>query len=376
MRLLVVGAGPAGLALALALRRQGLDFRHIDRAAGPATQSRALGIQARTLETLAPFGLAGPIQAAALRPSGVVFHLGAVAHPITFSHAVHPGFPSMTILPQSTTERLLAEAGAAAGTAPVERGVALESVDAASGETMLRHADGRMEAARYDHVLGCDGAHSSTRKSAGIGFEGAAYEEQCVLADGPIEGLAPGRLHIFPGRGAGCFYFPLPDGQWRAVSMAPAGPIPPAEGELDTLRQPGLRFGPPVWWSAFRISHRIAPRFREGRVLLAGDAAHIHSPAGGQGMNLGIQDACALAQALARPETARMAALEAWATERRRIAALVVRRTDLLTRMVLGQNAGLRALRGIALRLAPHLPPARRRLERALAGLDYPAIAG
>ncbi|NKC31978.1 FAD-dependent oxidoreductase [Falsiroseomonas selenitidurans] len=371
MRVLIVGAGPAGLALALALSRQGLGFRQVDRAAAPAAYSRALGIQARTLETLAPLGVAAPIAAVALRPLGVVFGLGPAAPTIRLSHRAHPGFPSMLLLPQTETERLLAEALAATGAPPPERGVALVALDATTGTATLRHPDGREEVAQFDHVIGCDGAHSSVRKAAGIGFEGAAYEEQCVLADGLIEGLEPAHLHIMPGRDSGSFYFPLPGGRWRGVSMRPPGGAPPAEGDLATLQHPGLRFVAADWWSAFRISHRIATRFRQGRVLLAGDAAHIHSPAGGQGMNLGIQDACALARALPGGE----AALEAWAAERRRIAALVVGRTDRLTALVLGRRPAMRALRAVALRLLPHLPPARQRLERALAGMDYPAVA-
>jgi 2-polyprenyl-6-methoxyphenol hydroxylase-like FAD-dependent oxidoreductase len=369
MRVLVVGGGPVGLALGLALHRQGIAFRHIDRLAAPSPFSRALAIQARTLEALEPLGLVQPILAEALRPRGVRLHLGALETGFAFDHARHPRFPSVVILPQSRTEALLSAAGAAAGAPELERGVELATLDAGTGQVVLRHDGGREEAARFDRVLGADGAHSLIRKAAGIAFEGAAYEERFVLADGRAEGLAPDCLHMFPGRGSAGFFFPLPGGSWRVVSALPPGAPAPAEGDLAPLRYPGVRFGEVGWWSAFRISHRIADRYRAGCAVVLGDAAHIHSPAGGQGMNLGIQDACSLALALARGE----GALEGWAAQRRGVARMVVARTHAMTRGMLGASLPVRALRAVALRLVPVLPPARRRLEGALAGMDYPA---
>jgi 2-polyprenyl-6-methoxyphenol hydroxylase-like FAD-dependent oxidoreductase len=371
MRLLIVGAGPVGLALALALHRQGIRFRQVDKALAPSVHSKALGVQARTLEALAPFGVDASIIDAALRPAGAVLHLGATAVPVPLSHAVHGRYPTMSLLPQAETERLLAGALAAAGAPPPERGVAVVAAEAATGRATLRHADGREESGEYDHLLACDGAHSTLRKAAGIGFAGAAYEEQCVLADGSATGLLPAHLHVYPGHGSALIFFPLPGGSWRAVAMLPADNARPEEGDLSHFQPPGVTFSDPHWWSAFRISHRIADRFRQGRVTLMGDAAHIHSPAGGQGMNLGIQDACSLAIALPRGE----AALEVWAAERRRVAAMVVARTDAMTRVILGHGAGIRAARAVALRVMPRIPAIRRRLERGLAGLDYPAIA-
>lgn len=372
MRILVVGAGPVGLTLALALHRRGLPVRQIDRAPAPAVESRALGVQARTLEALDRLGLAAAIEAEGLRPRGVTFHLGGSAHRLDLGHAAHPRFPSMVILPQSRTEALLAGALAAAGVPPPERGVELAALDTASGSVTLRHPDGVEERAAFDHVLGCDGAHSAVRKAAGIAFEGTRYEEPLALADGQAEGLEPGRLHIHPGDGEGRFYFPLPGGAWRAVVMLHADAAPPREGDLSPFQRPGLRFHSASWWSAFRISHRLASTYRAGRACILGDAAHIHSPAGGQGMNLGIQDAFSLAEALPSGEPA----LAEWATSRRAVAAMVLRRTDLATGMIVGRSTGARLLRAAALRLLPRLPPARRRMERALAGLDYPAIPG
>lgn len=370
MRLLIVGAGPVGLSLALALHRQGMTARLIDRAAAPSQHSKALGIQARTLEAVARLGLAEPLLAAALRPAGACFHLGGWSREFEFSHRLHPRFPSQVILPQAETERLIGNALRAVGAAPVERGVELVGLETSTGVARLRLADGREEEAACDHIIGCDGAHSAVRKAAGIAFEGARYEESFVLADGRAEGLARGRIHLVPGHGRAHFFFPLPDGNWRAVAALPPG-TRVAEGDLAPFQLPGIRFSDPVWWSAFAISHRVAASYRAGRALLAGDAAHVHSPAGGQGMNLGIQDACSLALALPKGE----AALAEWASARRAVAQLVIRRTDALTNLILGQGVGIRVLRAVGLRLLPHLPPARRRFEGALAGLDYPAFA-
>jgi 2-polyprenyl-6-methoxyphenol hydroxylase-like FAD-dependent oxidoreductase len=376
MQLLIVGAGPVGLALALCLHRQGIAFRHVDRLPVASPFSRALAIQARTLEALEPLGLVEPILAEALRPGGIRVHLGGVVADIGFDHRRHARFPSVVFLPQFRTEALLAQALAAAGAPALERGVELASLDAATGEAVLRHADGAEERACFDLVLGADGAHSLVRKAAGIAFEGAAYEERFVLADGRVEGLAPDRMHVFPGTGTAGFFFPLPGDTWRVVIALPPGIPTPAEGDLGPMQYPGLRFAEASWWSAFRVSHRIAAGYRSGRAVLLGDAAHIHSPAGGQGMNLGIQDACSLAAALPRGAAALPrgeAALEEWAARRRGVAEMVVWRTHAMTRGILGASPVLRAARAVALRLVPRLPPARRRLEGALAGMDYPA---
>lgn len=299
MQVLIIGAGPTGLTLALGLRRRGISARIVDRATAPSDTSRALGVQARTLEVLDRLGLADAALARAHRIQGLAVHLGPGAPRQVDLAPVHPRFPAMVLLPQSETERLMAEAGA-----QPERGIACIGVE--PGAALLRHADGREERAEADWIIGCDGAHSTVRHALCTAFEGGQYPFQAVLADGHCPGLDRGRIHLFPGPDRLLGMFPLPGpaevAPWRAIALLPPeAPPPPAEASATPFHAPGVAPLTDIgWYSSFRISHRQVSAMRQGRVLLCGDAAHIHSPAGGQGMNLGIQDAWSLAAALPR----------------------------------------------------------------------------
>jgi 2-polyprenyl-6-methoxyphenol hydroxylase-like FAD-dependent oxidoreductase len=358
MNVLVVGAGPTGLTLARALAQRGIGHRHVEKAPERSLHSKALGVQARTLEVFERLGIAEKVLATALAVEGAIAHLPGGDAKLDFAK-VHRRFPPMVILPQSETERLLLEAGA-----PPERGVEFVGLDGSAA--LLRHADGREERATADWIIGCDGAHSAVRHAVGAAFAGDAYPEPVVLADCRIEGLAPGRIHLFPGAEALRVFFPLPDGLWRAVKL-------PEEDEVPSLAPfllPGITLGDMCWFSAFRISRRQVARYRLGRVVLAGDAAHIHSPAGGQGMNLGIQDAFALAAALQRGE----AAVEIWAAERHRVGRRVLFATDLLTRVMTAHGPLAHFLRPRALRFIARRKRLVRRFEHNLAGLAYPPL--
>jgi 2-polyprenyl-6-methoxyphenol hydroxylase-like FAD-dependent oxidoreductase len=360
MRILVVGAGPTGLTLTLAARQRGLACRLVEQAAAPSQHSKALGVQARTLEVFERLGVVERILAGAQRLGGATFHLDGASIRLDLQ-GVHPRFPSLVALPQAETERLLLEAGAAP-----ERGVELVGLEGPTAQ--LRHADGREERGTADWIIGCDGAHSAVRHALGAGFAGAQYPQHLLLADCRTSGLEPARIHIFPGPDTTVGYFPLPGDLWRAIAILPADAESPAEGSLAPFARPGVELRDPVWWSRFRISRRLVERYRHGRVLLVGDAAHIHSPVGGQGMNLGIQDAWALAAALAVGE----AAVDRWAAERHRLARRVLLATDLATRLMTGQGRIAAAIRRAALRLVVPRPSLARVIERALAGLDYP----
>ena len=371
MRILVIGAGPTGLTLALALRRRGIAVRLVDEAEAPSAHSKALAVQARTLEVLDRLGLSGRVLEEAAHVTGVAFHPSSRGAPVLLDFpAVHQRFPPAVLLPQSRTEALLLDALGSAGAGP-ERGVACTGLDGTSA-ALLRHPDSRLERAEADWIIGCDGAHSAVRHAIGAAFLGEAYPQQLLLADCRAEGLQRDRIHAFPDLpDRAQLAFPLPGGLMRLVVILASGTEPQMAPGLAPFALPGLRLSDMVWYSAFRISRRQVASMRHGRVLLAGDAAHIHSPAGGQGMNLGMQDAYSLAAALARGGEA---AVDAWAAERHAVARRVLRLTDALTRGITGRGPVAALLRGAGLRALMALPFLRRRLTRALAGLDYPPL--
>lgn len=388
---LVAGAGPTGLTLAHELARRGVPFRLVERLPSPSPLSRALGIHARTLEV---FDLMGGGIAEAVRERGVAVR-GARLH---FRNGREAGIdllglPSrhqgVLFLPQADTEQVLAEALARRG-GTVERGVTLEGLaeDGAGDDVVarLRHPDGTIEEGRFRFVAGCDGAHSAVRKALGFGFDGAAYPEQFLLADLAVEGpLDPAHLHVFPSSEGLLAFFPLPGGLWRVIASlrgaAAAGPAPepgaqPSLAEIQALaaaRCPlGLRFSDPRWRAWFRVHHRLVSRLRSpgGRVFLAGDAAHIHSPAGGQGMNTGIQDAFNLGWKLARAVRGGPASLlDSYEAERLPVDRRVVRQTDAMTRIASLRAAPLRFLRDRLLPLLTRLSFVRRRAGLTLSQL-------
>lgn len=370
MRVLVIGAGPAGLTVARGLRRRGIAVRQVDAAPAPATTSRALGVQARTLEVLEKLGVAEALLARAHRIEGLAAHLTEGAPTLVDLAPVHPRFPAVVLIPQTETERLLTEAGA-----EPERGIAFAGLDGAAA--LLRHADGREERAEADWIIGCDGAHSAVRHAIGADFQGEQYPFQAVLADGECPGLDRGRIHLFPRPDRLLAWFPLPgtadgDAPWRAIALFPPdAPAPPPEASAAPFLVDGVapleRIG---WYSTFRISHRQVPHVRRGHVLLCGDAAHIHSPAGGQGMNLGIQDGWSLAAALPQGETA----VDAWAAERHAVAERVLRATDAGTRMMTSHSPLVALGRQFGLGAVSHLSFLRDRITRALAGMEYPPV--
>jgi len=340
---LVVGAGPTGLTLAAELAAFGVRARLIDRGLDRVRESRALAIQPRTLEVLAGLGVTDELAASGNRAVQLRVHVpGRVLTVPMFDLGLDDtAYPFLLFLSQAETERVLGEYLAAAGV-PVERGVELAGLsNAADAATAtLRHRDGREEVVSARYVAGCDGGHSSVRRLAGISFEGSSYPQTFVLADTEADGVEPGAAHVFASEAGMLFFFPLiTPATWRLLAMRPpADRTPPdtpvvldeVQALASTYTGGTVRLHDPVWMTNFRLHHRAAARYRAGRVFLAGDAAHVHSPAGAQGMNTGIQDAVNLGWKLAQilRGVADPALLDTYEAERAPIGRMVLRFTD------------------------------------------------
>jgi 2-polyprenyl-6-methoxyphenol hydroxylase-like FAD-dependent oxidoreductase len=274
-------------------------------------------------------------------------------------------YPYLLFLSQAETERILTDQLRSAGIA-VQRGVELTGLAQAADTVIatLRHADGRIEPVTARYVVGCDGAHSAVRANAGIGFTGSAYPQTFVLADTEADGLEPGAAHAFISDNGLLFFFPLgAPATWRLVAMRPPTERVPPETPVDLdevqaiadrYAHGAVRLHDPVWMTNFRLHHRAAASYRAGRIFLAGDAAHIHSPAGAQGMNTGIQDAVNLGWKLAGALAGAVnpAVLETYHAERAPIGARVLRFTDRAFTIATSANPLLRFART---RVAPTL---------------------
>jgi 2-polyprenyl-6-methoxyphenol hydroxylase-like FAD-dependent oxidoreductase len=366
---LVVGAGPTGLALAAQLAAHGVRPRIIDRGLDRVHESRALAIQPRTLEVLAGLGVTDRLVAAGNRNVELCLHAHgrAVSAPLFDIGVADTAYPYLLFLSQAETERILDDHLAHDGIS-VQRGVELVDLaqDSDGVAATLRHRDGRDEAVRASYVVGCDGAHSAVRTIARIGFEGGSYPQTFLLADLDAEGVESGAAHVYLSDAGMLFFFPLgaPAG-WRLLTMRPPGdsalpdaPVTLAEIQtlVDAYTDGTVRLRDPVWMTNFRLHHRAATAYRNARVFLAGDAAHIHSPAGGQGMNTGIQDTANLAWKLAHALRGRAGAglLETYDRERAPIGAAVLEFTDRAFTIATSANPFVRFART---RLAPALIP-------------------
>jgi 2-polyprenyl-6-methoxyphenol hydroxylase-like FAD-dependent oxidoreductase len=361
---LIVGAGPTGLALATQLQAMGASLRIVDRQLDAVHESRALAVQPRTLEVLRGVGISQTLvergnDAVQLRIH-FAEHLVRVDLDIG---ADDTAYPFLLFVSQTETEAVMNE-HLAAHAVGVERGVELVDFAAREEEVTctLRHHDGKTERVHPHYLVGCDGARSTVRDGSGIPFEGAAYPQTFALADLEVDGeLEPDAAHSFVGAGGMLFFFPLGrPATWRMAAMKPQGGGPGEDAqeatklsldELQAIADPfmggRLRLRDPVWLSEFRIHRRQAARYRAGRVFLAGDAAHVHSPAGAQGMNTGIQDAWNLGWklALVAKGLADEALLDSYELERWPIGHSVLRFTDRASSIAISDSPFVRAIR-------------------------------
>jgi 2-polyprenyl-6-methoxyphenol hydroxylase-like FAD-dependent oxidoreductase len=351
---LVVGAGPTGLMLANQLARRGVRTLLVDRHGGPARETRALGVQARTLEIYAQLGIVE--RALELGKRGAGANLWAQGRrkarvPLGNAGREITPYPYILILGQDDNERIMGERLHDFGLS-VRWNAELVALDDAKDRVAatLRQPDGTETKITAAWVAGCDGAHSAVRELNGITFLGAHYEHVFFVADVEATGtMVPDEVNVYLWRDGFHLFFPMRGrDHWRVVGILPAELRGRNEVSFDDVA-PSLRgeagaalsFAGCTWFSTYRIHHRAASRFRRGRCFLLGDAAHIHSPVGAQGMNTGLQDAYNLGWKLALVAAGRAdaALLDSYEAERIPVAQRLLETTDRAFRLVVADNA-------------------------------------
>src|SRR5258708_952109 len=355
--ILIIGAGPTGLTAALELSRLGVPVRMIDKQATPATTSRAVGVQARTLELLELRGLAGEMVRLGNPGLAASFYGGAKrAFRLDFTR-VDSRYHYLLFISQAETERILRTAVEKQGVR-IERDVELvglaqdaHSPDPNPVRVVLRHADGRLEQAQASWLISAEGAHSTVRATLDVPFEGKTRDEQYALGDLHIDGeLGETDLHILSSAHGFLGLFPMGNRRFRLMASnplsRPSKDTGPALAELQAIydqRSPiPARFRDMSWSSWFRINSRMVARLKVGRLLLGGDSAHIHSPAGAQGMNTGIQDMVNLTWklALVLKGQAPPAWLDTYEQERLPVIRDVLAKTEGMTNVIGSGNVG------------------------------------
>jgi 2-polyprenyl-6-methoxyphenol hydroxylase-like FAD-dependent oxidoreductase len=376
---LVSGAGPTGLALALWLARAGVSVRVIERDPSPPLTSRAIAVQARTLELYRQLGIADEAIGRGRKLDALNLWLrGEKAAHIAFGDigSGRSKFPFVLMLAQDEHERLLDAALARVGVT-VERGTTLTRFEARddSVRVFLETRYGRSEVYEAAYLAGCDGASSTVRHGLGFGFPGGTYSHVFYVADLEAEGPgADGELHVALDDSGFLAAFPLAgEGHVRLVGTvrdvtSPAG-VDGVDGsearalaatwddvDKSIVERVGVRVRNVKWFSTYHVHHRVVERFSAGRVFLLGDAAHVHSPVGGQGMNTGIGDAFNLAWKLSDALAGRASPsiLDTYESERRAFALRLVATTDRLFTLATRDGA---LARWVRTRTLPHVLP-------------------
>ncbi|MFI6488643.1 FAD-dependent oxidoreductase [Streptomyces sp. NPDC050564] len=378
---IVVGAGPTGLALACELAAGGVSCTVLERRLVPSTQSRAMGLYSRTMEVLDLRGHAYGLVALGRPVSRMVPARGAR---VDFAE-LDTRFPYLNVIPQSRTEEVLQQRALDLGVT-IERDAEVYGLaQDGSGVTLqVRSGSGEWEESA-DFVVGCDGAHSVVRELAGIAFRGRTYGIAPILADVRLRKPPPDDVLILSGGGGVMVSVPYGDGLYRIAVARRDRPWtrePVTLEELGEVLTRALGFDPgphdPEWLARFKIHQRIADQYRLGRVLLAGDAAHLHSPLGGQGLNLGIQDAVNLGWKLAAQVQgwAPVGLLDSYEAERRPQAERILRATDRATRVATTASPTVTALRRTAMAKALSYRRIRKVAGESISGLRNGYAAG
>ncbi len=365
---LIVGAGPVGLAAALFLAQRDVPVRIIDKRPSATPYSKALAINPRSLELLESTGVTQQLLGLGCRMQGATIGWrGREVASVDFAPLPHP-YPFMLALSQAATERLLTQALAQRGI-PIERQVELvDSPRLAQGEAELLHLPTeRRETVKAPWILAADGAHSTVRKTLQLRFPGNSYDRAWVLDDVPLETDLPAdRAHVQLLDDGFLVLIPVYTGEqapghtgiWRVIGNYPDPLVHLQEARIT---------GQSLWNSSFHIAHRIVQKMQVGQVYLAGDAAHLHSPFGARGMNLGIEDAWVFAQLAARGDLARYHDAR-WPVDRQ-----VVKRIARVTWAVKGESPWARLARNQFMPRALRFAPIRRQMLRVLTGLDHPS---
>lgn len=359
-KVLVVGAGPVGMAAALELNRLGVNVRVIEKAGQRSHLSKAVGINARTLELLEPGGVSGKLIARGLRIPRIIMRYGnEILTTVDFSR-MHHRYNFMLSLPQDETEDILEQALMDRGVA-VEREIEFNGVEQFDDYVLARlQRKDSTSTYRTDYILGADGAHSSVREQVGIDFRGRPYEATWSLADLRMQWpFGHGEGHLIMRRdGKVLFVLSMPGKRYRAISnTGNVLDLLPVDSEIHEI----------LWQTTFKVSLRQVRNYRKGKVFLAGDAAHIHSPAGGRGMNLGIEDAVVFARRLVDGE------LRLYSSDRYTVGQQVVRESDLQFRMASVSNPVIRIMRNFMIRNVLGSELVQREFRRRMTGLDHVA---
>ncbi|WP_316522144.1 FAD-dependent monooxygenase [Kitasatospora brasiliensis] len=375
---LIVGAGPTGLLLAGDLAAAGVGVTVLEKRAAESNLTRAFAVHARSLELLDARGLAEELIATGL-PLGTL----KVSDRVGIDLASLPSrFPFVLVTPQYNVERLLTERAERAG-AVLVRGAEVTALRQDADGVTLETRDGQTHRARY--AVGTDGVHSVVREQLGIPYPGEAVVDSVALADVRLDQEPPEAISLGANEAGFSFIVPFGDGWYRVVAwdrhaQQPDGATPTVEQLTDIVRATtGNDYGlhDVRWSSTFHSDERQVPNYRSGRAFLAGDAAHCHSPAGGQGMNTGLQDAANLSWKLAAALQGRAtdALLDTYQTERHPVGRMVLRTSGALIRLGLAQSGPTRALRGALTALGGHLDLFTERGARMVSGIDisYPA---
>ncbi|MEU2348069.1 FAD-dependent oxidoreductase [Modestobacter sp. NPDC049651] len=379
----VVGGGPTGLLLAGDLARAGRSVTVLERHPAASPLSRAFGVHARTLELLDQRGLADELLATG-RPVATLRLLGRAGVDLS---RLPTAFPYVLITPQHHVDALLGRYAAAQG-ATVVRGAEVTGLDQGPDGVTLRVRTGDGEqavTARY--AVGADGAHSTVRGLVGLPFPGAVVLRSIMLADAELADPPADGIAVDAGPDGFAFVAPYGDGRFRLITWdrrnqaAPDAPLTGEDVRRSLVRAAGTDFGlgRVTWVSRFSSDERQVPCYRAGRVFLAGDAAHVHTPAGGQGMNTGIQDAANLAWKLAAVlGGAAPDLLDGYDAERHPVGRTVLRTSGTTMRMMTVHARPLRALRAAALAVVPRVRPLADRAAGTFSGVSigYPRGAG